>query len=220
MVTDPAVSLLASLVLEDDRRWGDAAVDEQWDDARGVLDQTGPPYHFLTRARGYSKTSDLGGIAIAVMLEQLPPGSRLYGLASDKDQGRLLSDAIAGFSARTPGLAGAITCDAYKVTAANGSVLEILPVAGAWGLRPAFLIVDELAQWTSTTGPRKLWEATTSALTKVSSQRRPSTPVPTCRRCSVSVGPGGADARRGLRAGAPVSVPRGLPPTRARGGAP
>jgi hypothetical protein len=51
-----------------------------------VLSLDGAPYHYLTRARGYSKTSVLAGIAIAVMLAQLPPGSRAYGLASDRDQ--------------------------------------------------------------------------------------------------------------------------------------
>lgn len=168
-----ALDLLASLVLEDGRRWGDAAVPEQWEDARAVLDPEAPPYHFLTRARGYSKTGDLAGIAVASMLAQLPAGSRLYGLASDRDQGRLLTDSIAGFVARTPELRGALTVDAYKVTSASGSVLEILAAdaASAFGLRPAFLIVDELAQWASTAAPRALWAATTSALTKVPGAR-------------------------------------------------
>lgn len=70
--------LLATLVLPDGRRWGEAAHEVQWRDAGAVLDLGGPPYHFLTRARGWSKTTDLGAIAIAAMLAQLPPGSRLY----------------------------------------------------------------------------------------------------------------------------------------------
>lgn len=170
---DQALDLLAGLVLEDGRCWGDAAVPDQWADARAVLDADGPPYHFLTRARGYSKTSDLAGIAIAAMLAQLPAGSRLYGLAADRDQGRLLVDSIAGFKARTPALGAALQVDQYKAVAANGSVLEVLAadVAGAYGLRPAFLIVDEIAQWASTAGTRGLWEATTSAMAKVAGSR-------------------------------------------------
>lgn len=168
-----ALNLLAGLVLEDGRRWGDAAVREQWVDARAVLNPDGAPYHFLTRARGFSKTSDLAGIGVAAMLAELPAGSRLYGLAADRDQGRLLVDSVGGFVARTPELGGALTVDAYKVTASNGSVLEILAAdaAGAYGLRPAFLIADEIAQWASTPAPRTLWEATTSAMAKVPGSR-------------------------------------------------
>ena len=60
---------------ESGRRWGDAATAVQKLDAQAVLDQASPtPYHFLTRARGYSKTADIAGIGIAALLEQLPPG--------------------------------------------------------------------------------------------------------------------------------------------------
>jgi hypothetical protein len=170
---DRAVDLLAGLVLEDGRRWGEAAVPEQWADARAVLDPAGAPYSYLTRARGYSKTTDLAGIVIAAMHEQLPPGSRAYGLASDRDQGRLLTDAIAGFVARTPDLRGAMTVDAYAATTGSGTRLEVLAadVAGSWGLLPAFLIVDELSQWATTSAPRQLWEAVTSAMAKVTGAR-------------------------------------------------
>jgi hypothetical protein len=168
-----ALDLLAALVGEDGRRWGDAAVPEQWEDARAVLDPSGQPYHFMTRARGFAKTSDLAGIGVAAMLAQLPAASRLYGLAADRDQGRLLVDSIAGYAARTPELGSALIVDAYKVTAANGSVLEVLPAdaPGAYGLRPAFAIVDELSQWSSTAGPRRLWEAVSSAMAKVPGSR-------------------------------------------------
>jgi hypothetical protein len=73
-----ALDLMAALVLEDGRRWGDAAVPEQWEDARAVLDGGAAPYHFLTRARGYAKTSDLAAVGVSAMLVQLAAGSRLY----------------------------------------------------------------------------------------------------------------------------------------------
>lgn len=169
------LNLLASLVLDIGQRWGEAAVAAQWDDARAVLDPASPtPYHYLTRARGYSKTDDLGGMAIAVMLEQAPPASRLYALAADRDQGRLLIESIAGFKARTPELAGALKVDAYKVTATrSASTVEVIAAdaPSAYGARPAFLVVDELAQWAATASPRKLWEATTTALAKVPGAR-------------------------------------------------
>jgi len=167
------MELLSALVLEDGHRWGDAAAPDQLTDAREILDPSTEPYAFLTRARGYSKTSDLAGIAIAVMLAQLPAGSNLYPLASDRGQGRLITDAMTGFLTRTPGLGDAMDVDLYKATARNGTVLEVLAAdaAGAWGLRPAFVIVDELAQWGSTGRPRQLWEAVTSAMGKVAGSR-------------------------------------------------
>ena len=169
----PALDVLGALRLEDGREWGEAATPEQWEDAEAILDPSSPPYSFLTRARGYSKTSDLAGICIAAMLAQLPAGSSLYALASDRDQGRLITDAMAGFVARTPELSGSIGVDSFKATAKNGSTLEVLAAdaAGAWGLRPAFVIVDEVCQWATTGKPKQLWEAVTSALAKVDGAR-------------------------------------------------
>jgi hypothetical protein len=172
---DAALDLLAGLVLEDGRRWGDAAAGFQWEDAEAILDEsTLTPFSFQTRSRGGAKTSDNGGIAVAVMLAQLPPGSRLYAVAADLDQGRLLVEAIAGYQVRTPELRGSLEIGAYKVTAAKtGTTLEVLPADGpsAWGLRPAFVVVDELAQWPSTKGAQTVWEAVTSAAAKVSGCR-------------------------------------------------
>jgi hypothetical protein len=170
-----ALDLMYALVLEDGRRWGEAAAGFQRADAAAVLDASSPtPYHYLTRSRGGSKTADLAGMAIAAMLAQLPRGARLYGLAADRDQGRLLLDSISGYSARTPELKNALRVDSFRVTAPrSGSVLEVLAAdaPGAWGLRPAFLIVDEIAQWATTDGPRRLWEATSSAVAKVRDAR-------------------------------------------------
>ena len=167
---DEALGLMSELVIEDGRRWGDAARDFQLDDAREVLNPASKtPYSFLTRGRGGAKTSDLAGIALAVMLSQAPPGARLYAAAADRDQARLLVDSIQGYAARTPELSGALIVDSYRVTANRRSVqLEVLAAdaPGAWGLRPYFLVVDEIAQWTTTDSPKRLWEATSSAVAK------------------------------------------------------
>ena len=74
---------MAGLVLEDGRRWGEAAARFQWVDAQAVLNLHAVPYHFLTRARGGSKTTDLAGVAIAVLLT-LPDRSTLHWLAADR----------------------------------------------------------------------------------------------------------------------------------------
>ena len=59
--------VLAVLRIEDGRRWLDAAHDWQKADALAVLE--GPePYNFLTRSRGSSKTTDLGGVAVSALL--------------------------------------------------------------------------------------------------------------------------------------------------------
>ncbi|MDQ3671488.1 MAG: terminase large subunit [Actinomycetota bacterium] len=172
---DSALDLLSGLVLEDGRRWGEVAESFQWADARAVLDPTSEtPYHFLTRARGGSKTADLAGMGIVAMLAQLPPGSRLYGLAADRDQGRLLVDSIQGYANRTPELRGALDVQAYRVVATrSASVIEVLAAdaPGAWGLRPALTIADELAQWAATGSARRLWEAASSAAAKLSDSR-------------------------------------------------
>jgi hypothetical protein len=146
-----ALDLLAALVLEDGRRWGEAAVDVQWEDARAVLNQSSStPYHWLGRARGYSKTSDLGGMGIGVLLAQAPPRARLYGIAADQAQGKLLVDAIGGFASRTPELQGALQIQELKVVGVrSGATLTILPAdsASVWGLRPFFVVADEVTQW-------------------------------------------------------------------------
>jgi hypothetical protein len=168
-----AVELLASLVLESGDRWGEVAVEEQWEDARAILEGD-VPFNFLTRARGFSKTADLAGVAIAAMLCQLPAGSRSYALAADRDQGRLLVDSTLGYVARTPELAGALDVDAFKVTARrSGSTLEVLAAdaASSWGLRPAFVVIDELSAWAETPGPQRLFDAITSSLGKVEGAR-------------------------------------------------
>jgi phage terminase large subunit-like protein len=169
-----ALDVLSALVLEDGRRWGEAAAPFQWQDARAVLQPEGAPYHFLTRSRGSSKTSDLAGIAIAASLTQLPAASHSYALAADRDQGRLLVDAVEGFVRRTPMLRDSFQLGTWRVVnLRNGAVLEVLAAdaAGAWGLRPAFVIVDEIAQWASTSAPRRLWEAVSTAVAKVEGAR-------------------------------------------------
>jgi hypothetical protein len=152
-----ALVLLQALVLEDGRRWGDVAAPFQLEDARAVLEQDGPPYSYLTRARGAAKTSDLAGIAVAAMLTQAPPGARLYGLAADRDQARLLVDSVRGYVERTPELQGRLRVDAFTARAGRGVVLEALAAdaASSWGLRPWFVVVDEIAQWRRRGGRRR-----------------------------------------------------------------
>lgn len=167
-MTTMAFDLLAAFPLADGRRWGDVAEPFQVEDAKAVLSEDGPPYHFLTRSRGGSKTRDLAGCALALLLT-MPARSRLYWLAADADQAALAVDVIANIAAQAGSLAGALEIQARKVTfSRTGSTLEVLPAdaPSAWGLTPDGLFVDELANWTDGPAARRLWEAASSAAAK------------------------------------------------------
>jgi hypothetical protein len=170
MTTDPdrtALDVLGTLLLEDGRPWMDHAYDFQLDDATAILAGT-LPYHYLTRPRGASKTTDLAGIALAQLLTAAAR-ERLYWLAADRDQGQLAIDAIAGFTDRTPVLRDALllTTSAVEVRA-TGARLDVLPAdaASSWGLRPLAVFCDEISQWPETAGPQRLWESVSSAVAK------------------------------------------------------
>jgi hypothetical protein len=171
---DAGLALLASLVLEDGRRWGEAAHPHQWRDARAVLSVDGPRRHWLGRARGWSKTTDVAGLSLAVMLTQLSPGAAAYAAAADRDQARLLTDKIRGFTTRTPELVGSVTTQAYRVVAErSGVVLDVLAAdaASSYGLTPSLLVIDELAQWSSTANAREFYMALSTSLPKVPDSR-------------------------------------------------
>ncbi len=59
------------------------------------------------------------------------------------------------------------------VNTRTGASLEVLPADGpsAYGLLFDFAVVDELAQWKATPGPRMVWEAVLSAFPKVPGAR-------------------------------------------------
>jgi len=136
-----ALALVSCLVLDNGMRWGEAAQRWQWQDAVAILDEAGVQYHLLTRPRGGSKTTDLGAILIAVMLAQVRDGARLYTLAADRDQGRLILSAMRGFVVRTPILEGALVFSGHRVSVPGRDiVLEVLAAdaASSWGLIPDF----------------------------------------------------------------------------------
>ncbi|WP_175415784.1 hypothetical protein [Acidipropionibacterium jensenii] len=176
--TDPAkldpVALMSSFVLEDGRRWGEAAEPWQLDDAREVLAPTGPRRSFRLAGRGMSKTGDTAAEVLALMLTEAPAHSRSYVFAVDADQAAIFADSAAGWIDRTPGLAGAFTVDARTITArASGATLRIETSDGAsaFGLRPYITVADELPMWPATTNHRKLWSAIASGVAKVPGAR-------------------------------------------------
>jgi hypothetical protein len=161
--TEAALDLLSTLVLEDGRRWGEAALPWQWADAMANLTVgSETPYHFQTRPRGASKTAT-----------QAPHGGKLYAVAADRDQGALIVESMMGYVRRTPVLEGLLEISAFKVNViGTGVALEVLAAdaAGAWGLRPYYVSIDELAQWAETTSAQRLLEAVRTAVTKMSAR--------------------------------------------------
>ena len=91
-MTSDALALLAGLPLDNGDRWGEVAEAIQWDDARAILTpgKGDPLQHYLTRARGRSKTTDLGALSVVALADQLPAGAQGFAAAADKDQAALL----------------------------------------------------------------------------------------------------------------------------------
>jgi phage terminase large subunit-like protein len=167
---EQALDFMASLVLEDGRRWGQAATRYQWTDAQENLRVDSPtPYSLQTRSRGSGKTTDLAGVLVSAMVVQAPVGARLYSVASDRDQGALLVDSIRGFVDRTPGLRGLLEISAYTVRVSGTGVrLDVLAAdaPGAWGLRPYFVAIDEIAMWADSPSSRAIYEALRTSVSK------------------------------------------------------
>ena len=163
------IAMMAGLVMEDGRRWGDVAEEFQWQTARWFFDADSTPYRWESRPRGGSKTTDVAGLLLVALTTTLPPGSRAYCVAVDRDQGGLVVDAVAGFVARTPALANAVTVSNYRITTRSGSTLDVLAAdaASAWGLKPVLVLADEFCLWPNARNARGLWEALTSAMGKV-----------------------------------------------------
>lgn len=167
---DVALGRLGSLVLDTGERWADVAHPFQIDDARAVLDTSSPVRrHMWTRPRGASKTTDLAGVGVAALLEQLPPLSRSYAYAADRDQARLLLESVEHFERQTPELGSALTIGANRVTASRSGAsltIESSDDASAWGGRPHFLVVDEFSAWKQVASTRRLWQAIASSVPK------------------------------------------------------
>lgn len=168
-MADEALALLAGMVLDNGRRWGECAAPEQVADARAFLSPAGPRRHMWLRARGRSKTLDAAGLALAGMLAgTYRAGDELYAAAADRDQARLAVRKIDGLVDRSK-LRRQVKVDGFKVTVpATGAVLEVLAAdaASSWGLTPRLLLVDEFTNWPATDNARAFVEALLTALPK------------------------------------------------------
>lgn len=169
-----ALSLMSAMVTDTGMQWGALAADFQWADAAAVTSSDGPRWHFQTRGRGGSKTTDGGLVALGLLLSEAPPMSRSYAIAADQDQGALLLDVMRGLVSRTPGLADAVRVEARRVLVIEtGASLEVLSADGpsTFGLLPWMVFADELSAWPTTPNAKQVWEAIVSAIPKVPNAR-------------------------------------------------
>jgi phage terminase large subunit-like protein len=171
-VLDP-LDLMSGMVLESGDLWGSVAADFQVADARAIFDTNGPRWHFQTRPRGGSKSTDAAGDGLVWLATEAPAGARGYVVATDSDQAALLVDAAAGLVDRTPAMRSVVDVGALKMVARSGASVEVLSADGAsaFGLRPHLLVVEEFAQWPQTRNARRLWTALLSALGKIPGSR-------------------------------------------------
>lgn len=172
MTNDDAMATLASMRLEDGRRWGEVAVDWQLADARAIL-TPGPDdrrLHWFGRPKAGSKTTDLAGVAMAWLLTQAAPLDEGYVIAADQEQARRLLDRARGLLHRTPGLGHQLEIQQHAiVNRANGARVVALAAdaAGAEGMLTPLLLLDELPQWPNTRNARAMWDACYSTVPKV-----------------------------------------------------
>ncbi len=151
--------------------WGELATPEQWADAEAILSLDGPRRHWIGRAKGYSKTRDAAAVSIVALLTQFPINSDQNGYvaASDAEQASLLRQSVQAFVDGTRELRGEIKVEGSKITAVKrGTELHILAAdtAGSHGLRPCWLVVDELANFDDTPRRREFFDSLWAGLAK------------------------------------------------------
>jgi phage terminase large subunit-like protein len=122
------------------------------------------PRHWFERPRGHSKTSD---IAVAVCWLLFASRRKLKGVvgSGDKDQAKLVRDAVDSLLRLNPWLAEILTVQATKIINSHtGSEVEILSsdAASSYGHLIDFAVLDEITHWKS----RDLFDSLFSATAK------------------------------------------------------
>lgn len=122
---------------------------------------------YLERPRGHSKTGDLACMASWALLAARRQ-ILIVVAAGDRDQARLLRDAIERLVSLNPWMPDLLDVQSHRVVnRRTGSTLEILSAdaASSYGLTPDAILVDELTHWPDGQGER-LWHSLFSAAAK------------------------------------------------------
>ena len=152
-----------AVTLEDGRPWGEVAESWQAEDF-AALDSGRFRHAYLERPRGHAKTFDLGTEAVTELVLG-PPRQQMYTCAADEDQARLLFEDVRDKFMRNLMLRSSVRVTQREVVVnATGSRLRVLSsdAPTAYGLRPDWIAVDELAEWRR----RELWDSLWSATGK------------------------------------------------------
>jgi len=131
--------------------------------ARVRQDYEGPTSFWFTLPRGHDKTSFIGRL-----LNWILAFSRItvdcVAAAADRDQAKILADAMGAEARLNPWLDPFLKFKNYEVRGLNESVLRIVSSDGKsnFGLNPDIIICDELTQWDDQAN----WDALLSARRK------------------------------------------------------
>lgn len=163
------------------RRFGDvqdpwqkadfAAIDPALARCNGRSPKDAKSRAYLERGRGHSKTTDLAVMSCWALAFAMRP-LRAYALAADKDQARLLRDAMATICRLNPWLAGILDVQANMIVnvaaghPGQGGKLEIFTsdIGSSYGILPDLIIADELTHWEA--NAEGLWHSLISSAAK------------------------------------------------------
>lgn len=128
-------------------------------------------WSYLERARGHSKTTDIAVMCVWALAFATRP-IRGYAFAADKDQSRLLKDAIATIIRLNPWLSEILDINAHSISnGANGHpaegaelIIAASDVGSSYGILPDLIVADELTHWEE--GAEGLWESIISSAEK------------------------------------------------------
>jgi len=151
-------------VLDDWQRSDFVSLDDGWRAVAGHSIASPSLRGWLERPRGHSKTSDLAAMVSWVLFASRR-SIRGVAAAADKDQAKLLRDAIASIVRANGWLSSILDVQTHRVVNRHtGSDLTILSsdAATSYGLTPDFIVIDELTHWQS----RDLWDSLISAAAK------------------------------------------------------
>jgi hypothetical protein len=159
--------------LDDWQRKDFEALDGAWLRCVGYKpkDQAAPSRAWLERPRGHSKSSDIAVMAVWA-LAFAPRNVRGFAAAGDRDQAKILRDAIQTLVRLNPMLGELLEVQAYVVKNVGdmhpgcGSQLEIISsdVATSFGLLGDFFVADEPTHWDDSA--EQFWVSLLSAAAK------------------------------------------------------
>lgn len=160
-------------VMESWQRIDFAALDPALKRCNGRASEDAIMRAYLERPRGHSKTTDIAVVCVWALAFATRP-IRGYAFAADKDQARLLRDAIQTIVRLNPWLGEILTVEAHSVTntasehPGQGATLtiEASDVGSSYGILPDLIVADELCHWE---GDGSLWHSLISSAAKRSS---------------------------------------------------